>query len=161
MAEPVVGPAAPTEIADLTALIESSVPLAYRTMLREPMERALKQPTREERVLVARDRRGGSAVGLAVYGEFAGASGAGRIRGVAVSPLARRRGIGRALISEAVRDLTLSNARFVLVELPDEPDMRFCAVLLEACGFREEARARDLVADGVAMRFLRRELQAP
>ena len=95
--------------------------------------------------------------GFVLFGIVPGTQGAGRMRAVAVAPLARRRGVGRALVTAALHALDERGARFALVELPDEPLMRFLSALLDACGFSEESRAADLVRDGVAMRYLRRE----
>jgi ribosomal protein S18 acetylase RimI-like enzyme len=142
-------------------LLATSVAPAWRAALRETLDVALRGTSAEERVLVARDRPGGGVTGAVLFGETAGVPGAGRLRAVVVTPLARRRGVGRALVEDAVARLAASGARFVMAEVPDEPDTRYFAVLLEGCGFREEARAADLVRDGVAMRYLRRDLTAP
>jgi GNAT superfamily N-acetyltransferase len=75
--------------------------------------------------------------------------------------MARRRGVGRALVETAVAELRDDGARFVIAELADAPEMRFVSVLLDACGFAEEARAGDLVRDGMAMRYLVRRLAGP
>jgi ribosomal protein S18 acetylase RimI-like enzyme len=156
MPTPVIEPATAADLAVLDALLEDAVPAVWRAVLRGPLHRAIRAPGPEERALVARDRLGGAAAGFALFGEVAGARGAGRLRVVAVAPLARRRGVGRALVDGVVVALRESGARFVLAEVPDEPDARCFAVLLEGCGFHEEARAADLVREGVAMRYVRR-----
>jgi hypothetical protein len=46
-----------------------------------------------------------------------------------------------------------------MVELPDDAESRFLWALLEASGFREEARAVELVRPSVAMRYVRKELR--
>jgi ribosomal protein S18 acetylase RimI-like enzyme len=142
----------------LHEVLRTSVPEAYRPLVEPPVSRAFDDPDGEERILLARDRPGGAVTGFVLFGIVPGTLGAGRVRAVAIAPLARRRGVGRALLTAAVQALDGRGARFVLVELPDDPPMRFFTALLDACGFVEEARAEDLVRNGVAMRYLRREL---
>jgi ribosomal protein S18 acetylase RimI-like enzyme len=98
-------------------------------------------------------------VGVAVYGEVAGAEGAAKMHGMAVAPDARRHGIARELIEVFVRDLASRRARFVLVEFPDAEEMAVGRTLLEHCGFREESRIPDYFRDGIALCFLRLELR--
>jgi len=142
-------------------LFEASVPVAFRDVVREPLVAAFSETPDDERCLVARDRSGGAITGFALYGFVAGAAGAGRLRAAAVAPLARRRGVGRALVENVVAELRDDGARFVIAELADAPEMRFLSVLLEACEFAEEGRAGDLVRDGMAMRYLVRRLAGP
>ncbi|MBV6521745.1 MAG: hypothetical protein MNPFHGCM_01889 [Gemmatimonadaceae bacterium] len=109
-----------------------------------------------ERILVSRDGVVGTVTGFAIFGIVPGTEGAGRVRAIAVGPQARRRGLGRMLMNSALETLRNRNARFVLVELPDDPLLRRFESLLSSSGFVEETRAADLVRDGVAMRYLRR-----
>jgi GNAT superfamily N-acetyltransferase len=155
---PVIESAAPVDRDAILELLEASVPVAFRAPVREPLEVALSDAPSDERCLVARDRSGGAITGFALFGFVAGAAGAGRLRATGVAPLARRRGVGRALVESVVAELRDEGARFVIAELADAPEMRFVSVLLEACGFAEESRANDLVRDGVAMRYLVRRL---
>jgi predicted N-acetyltransferase YhbS len=144
----------------LQELCRASVPESFRLLV-EPHLRTALASDEEERLLIARDRAGhGAVTGFALYGIVPGTLGAGRVRGVAVTPLARRRGVGLALLQGACDDLRRLHARFVLVELPDDPRMRFFEALLIAGGFTEESRAADLVAPGVAMRYVRRDFPA-
>ncbi|MEP7345232.1 MAG: GNAT family N-acetyltransferase [Gemmatimonadaceae bacterium] len=149
-----------SDAAALRDVLEASVPEVYRSLVASPLSHALSASDEEERLLLSRDRLAGAVTGMVLFGIVPGTLGAGRVRGVAVAPLARRRGVGRALLTAAVQALEERGARFALVELPDEPAMRFLAALLEACGFAEESRAADLVRDGVAMRYMRRDLAA-
>jgi GNAT superfamily N-acetyltransferase len=142
-------------------LFEASVPVVFRDVVREPLLAAFGDTPDEERCLVARDRSGGAITGFALYGFVAGAAGAGRLRAAGVAPMARRRGVGLALVENVVAELRDDGARFVIAELADAPEMRFVSVLLDACGFAEEARAADLVREGVAMRYLVRRLAGP
>ena len=117
----------------------------------------------EYRALVAEGEGGaggGAVTGVALYGLVAGTAGGGALYGVAVAPEARRRGNGRALVDAAAHALRGLGARFVLAELADDVALGSVARLLAASGFAEEARAADLVRDGVALRFLRRPLDA-
>ena len=110
----------------------------------------------EYRVLVADD--GGSVRGAVVYGMVAGAVGTGMLHGVVVAREWRRRGTGRALADAACAALAASGARVVIAELPDDAALSDVHALLSRAGFIEEARAPELVRDGVAIVFRRREL---
>jgi ribosomal protein S18 acetylase RimI-like enzyme len=118
---------------------------------------ALTRTSDEYRAMVARDGR--TLVGVIVFGEIAGAHGAGRIYLVAVDGAARRRGIATALIDAACRQLSARRARFVMVELPGHARLTDVRLLMERAGFREEGRMDDYVRDGVPLLFLRRELE--
>lgn len=146
------------EVAALPELIGAGVPAIYSEVVVPHTQSAARNLEGEERILVARDRPGGAVTGFVLYGLVPGTSGAGRIRAVIVAPLARRRGVGRALLEAACDALERMSARFVMMELPDEPLMTFLTALIVTCGFAEEARAADLVAPGVAMRYFRRPL---
>jgi ribosomal protein S18 acetylase RimI-like enzyme len=102
---------------------------------------------------------GGEVIGVAVYGEVAGADGAGKMHGMAVSADARRHGVARLLIEALVEDLTRRGARLVLVEFPDAPELAVGRTLLQHSGFAEESRIPDYFRDGIALSFLRRALR--
>jgi ribosomal protein S18 acetylase RimI-like enzyme len=102
---------------------------------------------------------GGEVIGVAVYGEVAGAAGAGKMHGMAVSSDARRHGVARLLIEALVDDLAARGARFVLVEFPDAPELAVGRTLLEHSRFAEESRIPDFFRDGIALCFLRRALR--
>lgn len=99
--------------------------------------------------------------GVAVSGLFGGTSGAGRLHFLVVEPGVRRTGVGRALANAVIAQLASTGARFVLAELPDDvaalPGAR---ELLRAAGFMEESRIDDFFRDGVALAFMRREIEA-
>jgi len=98
--------------------------------------------------------------GVAVFGIFGGTSGAGRLHFVVVEPGARRTGAARALTEIAIAQLAASDARFVLAELPDDVDaLPGGRELLRALGFVEESRIDDYFRDGVALAFMRREIE--
>ena len=155
--EPVIVQPDPDDSLALHELMAASVPAAYHALVAPSLTQAIRDPDGDEQLLLARDRPGGAVTGFVLFGIVPGTLGAGRVRAVAVAPLARRRGVGRSLLIAALHVLDGRGAQFALVELPDEPLMRFLSALLDACGFSEESRAVDLVRDGVAMRYLRRE----
>ena len=102
---------------------------------------------------------GGQVVGVVVFGLVSGSQGAGSIYAAAVDPHARRRGVGGALVQAASAALARLGARFVIVEVPDDPAATAPFVeLLVASGFAETARVPDLYRDGVALAFWRRVL---
>jgi ribosomal protein S18 acetylase RimI-like enzyme len=100
----------------------------------------------------------GQAVGVAIYGEVAGAVGAGKIHGMAVAPDSQRHGLARMLIEALSADLASRGARFVLVAFPDAAELTGGRTLLLQCQFVEESRVPNFFVDGVALAFLRREL---
>lgn len=97
-------------------------------------------------------------VGVAIYGEVAGAAGAGKLHGMAVAPDSQRHGLARMLIEALSTDLTSRGARFVLVAFPDAAELAGGRTLLLQCRFVEESRIPNFFVDGVALAFLRREL---
>jgi ribosomal protein S18 acetylase RimI-like enzyme len=100
--------------------------------------------------------------GVIVFGIFGGTSGAGRLHFVIVESRARRTGTARALVDAALGTLIGDDARFVLAELPDDPhELPDARAFLHALGFAEESRVEDFYRDGVALSFLRRELERP
>lgn len=101
-----------------------------------------------------------AVVGLGVFGETAGAVGAGRIYLIAVDASVRERGVAAKLLEAVCSELAARGARFAMIELPGEP--RFAPVrrLAERLGFRERGRLDDYHRDGVPLILLRRELVA-
>ena len=122
---------------------------------RETLDSALTSATDEYRALVAAEEA--TLAGLIVFGETAGALGAGRIYFVAVAANTRRRGIATALAEAASRDLTERGARFVIIELPDDPLLAGARLAAERAGYQEEGRVADYLSDGVSLLLLRRD----
>ena len=120
------------------------------------LDAAIRSGSEEYRALVARD--GDRLAGVIVFGEIAGARGAGRIYLVAVDANARGRGLGAALLHSALSHLGARGARFVVIELPEEPRLASALRLAGRTGFFEEARVGDYVRDGVGLLVLRRNL---
>ena len=120
------------------------------------LETAIDGNSDEARALVA--DRNGEVLGVALYGEYAGAKGAGRIYILVVTASARLRGIGLRLLESVHDALVRRGARFVLAELSDDAINRPGLELLERYGYVEEGRVDDLFRDGVALRLMRRDL---
>lgn len=120
------------------------------------LESALARATNEYQAIVARD--GSALVGLVVFGDIAGARGAGRIQLVAVDAKARRRGIAMDLIDAACTRLGEQGGRFVMIELPTGAPFTSAQRLAQRAGFHEAGRVDDYVRDGVALVLLRRDL---
>lgn len=125
----------------------------YGAHLQGTLDSALTSATGEYLALVAAEES--ALAGLIVFGETAGARGAGRIYFIAVDANRRRRGIATALVEAACRDLTERGARFVLIELPDDPRLAGVRLAAARAGFREDGRVADYLSDGLSLLFLR------
>ena len=125
---------------------------------RVAVDTALGHEGDEHRAIIANTQRG--LIGLIVFGETAGAHGAGRISFVAVERDARRRGVGLALIEAACADLRGRGARFVAIELTDDPALQAGHALASRAAFRREGHVDDYVSEGVGLELLRRDLAA-
>jgi ribosomal protein S18 acetylase RimI-like enzyme len=129
------------------ALIDASIGgTAYGSLVRHHFDLAFLGST-EVRALLA--EQNDTVVGLILYGFVAGAAGAGRIQFLGVDEEHRRQGIARGLVKEAMRRLARAHARFVLVELPDDPAFATGVEFLRDAGFEDEGRIRDHFRDGV------------
>lgn len=120
------------------------------------LDAALAGASDEHRAIVA--LHDGGVVGLIVFGETAGALGAGRISLVAVDASARDRGVAAQLVAAVCDDLAASGARFAMMELPGEPGFAPVHRLAVRMGFREQGRIDDYLRDGVPLILLRRDL---
>ena len=97
-------------------------------------------------------------VGLIVFGQTAGALGAGRIYLIAVDASVRGRGVAAQLVNAVCSELAARNARFAMIELPGEPRFAQARRIAERMGFREEGRVDDYHREGVPLLLLRRDL---
>jgi ribosomal protein S18 acetylase RimI-like enzyme len=122
-----------------------------------PLDGAIRSETDEYRALIARDT--GAVIGLIVFGEIAGAIGAGRIYCVAVDDGARRRGIASALIEAACTELRSRGARFVAIEMAQDPRLDAARAVAARAGFLAEGRVSDYVRDGVDLVLFRRDFR--
>jgi GNAT superfamily N-acetyltransferase len=123
------------------------------------LDEAALTPSEEQRGLAA--DVDGPVAAVAVFGEYAGARGAGRLHLVAVDRPFRRHGIGSLLLERVASELATRGSRFILAELPEErPALEGYIAFLHACGFAEECRIPDFHREGVALVMLRREQKA-
>lgn len=154
-----IRPLSPTDLPAARALLDAeALRHPYAARPRDLLEAAAAAGDAEDaeyRALVATE--GNEVTGLVLFGLVAGALGTGTLFGVAVGARWRHSGTGRALVAAAVSALDESGARVVIAELPDDAALRDARALLTSAGFVEEARVPDLVRDGVAVSFLRRE----
>ena len=140
------------------ALLRDAAPEpSYADVLASVVESAALAPTLETRGLVA--ERDGEVAAITVYGEYAGAVGAGRLHFVAVAARHRRHGLGAILLDAVTEELRARAARFILAELPeDRPALDAYIDFLRAASFTEESRVPDFHRPGVALLFLRRDV---
>ena len=137
---------------------EGDVPPPYVDRLREVLDGVFSGDDEHLALGGLADDAGASRLaGVVLHGMVAGAIGTGALRGVLVARQWRRRGVGRALVERASGLLFARGARLVVAEVPADPALDGVRALLERCAYREEARVPDLVRDGVALTFLRRE----
>ncbi|MGQ0715538.1 MAG: GNAT family N-acetyltransferase [Gemmatimonadaceae bacterium] len=129
---------------------------SYAEPLISTLESAIAREGDDYRALVADDA--GALVGVIVFGETAGARGAGRISLVGVEPSRRRRGVATQLLQATCVALRDRGCRFVAVELPTDSRYAAARALVEGSGFREEGRIDDYLREGVALALLRRDL---
>jgi len=105
-------------------------------------------------LLIERD---GTVAGLVLYGAIAGTIGAAKVHAAMLAPGVNTE-VGVRLLDAAASHMAADGARFFIAEMPDDPALHAPIELLRACGFVEESRIPDFYRDGVALRFLRREL---
>ena len=110
----------------------------------------------ESRAIVA--EHGREVVGFVLFGEVAGAIGAGRVHFVSVTASARLDAIGVGLCEAAVADLASKGTRFLVAEIPDEPLLSPGRALLARCGFAETARVADYFRDRTDLVVLLRRI---
>jgi GNAT superfamily N-acetyltransferase len=156
---PAPRPLGPADLDAAAAIVHRAIGGSrYEPRALELLRDAALAPGAEHRGLLV--EHAGAPAGVAIYGWVAGASGVGRLYLVAVAEPVRGCGIARTLITALARELARDGARFLLAEVPDDPEiLGDYWALLAACAFREESRVADLVQDGVALAFLRRELR--
>ncbi len=135
-------------------LLRAAVPTASQLeSLSSVVEAAVLTPNDEQRALAA--EVDGRVAAVAVFGEYAGAAGAGRLQLVAVDTRHRRHGIGSLLLERVLSELHARGARFILAELPEErPILDGYFAFLRARGFVEESRIPDFHREGVALVIL-------
>jgi len=154
-----IRPLSRSDLATARALLDAEAARhPYAARPRELLDAAAAQVGEvdaEYRALVATE--GSEVTGVVLFGRVAGAVGTGALFGVAVGARWRHSGTGRALVAAAVDALDASGVRVVIAELPDDAAIGDARALLMSAGFVEEARVADLVRDGVAVSFMRRQ----
>jgi ribosomal protein S18 acetylase RimI-like enzyme len=128
----------------------------YAELPRWALSQAARGGNAEYQALVARLGEGRQVAAVVVFGLADGAEAAGTLYALAASSPE----LGRALADEAARIMRAGGARFLMCEIADDPVLDRLSRLLLQAGFVEESRVPDLYRDGVALRFLRRELGA-
>ena len=128
----------------------------YAEPLLAALDGALPGGTDEYRAIAAWN--GDALMGLIVFGETAGALGAGRIHLIVVEAGARERGVAARLIEAACDELAARGSRFAMMELPAEAPFAPVRRLAKRAGFREEGRIDDYLREGVPLLLLRRDL---
>ena len=101
----------------------------------------------------------GTVAGLALHGMVAGALGTGALLWVAVRAESRRRGIGRALVSDALGELLRGGARLAVAELSSDAAIAPMVALLLGAGFEREGTIPDFYRDGIDLILCRRPLR--
>jgi ribosomal protein S18 acetylase RimI-like enzyme len=150
-------PLAPPDAAAARTLADATLGGApFAAGMLAALDEAVTSHTDEYRAVGAHD--GSSLVGFVVFGEIAGAIGAGRIYVVGVEAPARRHGIATALVEAACSELRSRGSRFAVIELLEEPSLASGLALAHRTGFREEGRVSEYVRDGVGLLLLRRDL---
>ncbi len=129
----------------------------WLTRMPELLRAAVDNPAGEYRACVA--VRDGELVGSGVYGLVGGAKGTGVIHGVFVAARSRRAGIGLRIMLYMTQDLSTSNSRMIVAEVPGDPRVMKYRALLIANGFMEEARIDDYYSDGVPQIISRFDIQ--
>lgn len=146
-----------TDRAAMRGLVEHDVAgTPYAAVVAYFLDLATEGGETESRAIVA--DRGGEIVGFALFGEVAGAVGAGRMHFISVTASARLHAIGVGLCEAAVADLVSTGARLIIAELPDEALLSPGRALLARCGFSETARVADYYRDGVDLIILQRAI---
>ena len=141
-------PAVDSDRGAVRALVDHDVAgTAYADVVGYFFRLALEGRRDESRAIVA--TRHGQVLGVALFGEVAGAVGTARMHFVAVTASARLNGVGSGLCDAAIADMAAAGARLVTAELPDERSLAGGRALLTHVGFVEVARITDYWRDGV------------
>lgn len=100
----------------------------------------------------------GGPVGIAYCGPERMTQGTWNLYLIAIHPDRQGHGIGRALVEETLRALTMRGERLLLVETSGVPEFAHAHAFYRACGFAEEARIRDFYQEGEDKVVFRRTL---
>jgi hypothetical protein len=103
-----------------------------------------------EKGLIAVDEQRGATLGVALYGDVAGAARATKVHLLAAGDQATLDVLAGAMMDAMSSD----NVRIVVAEIPDEGAFGGVLSALRRAGFEEEGHVADWFADGVGLRLL-------
>jgi len=147
-----IGDAAPVR-----ALVHGALGITpYEDRALELLAEAERGSTETRALVVERD---GSVAALALFGPVA-ASVAWSLDALVLAPAVDPREVGQPLVDAIATMARAAGARMLLAELPADPVMGRTLSLLRGLGFRQPARIPDYFRDGVALLFLRQDLQS-
>jgi GNAT superfamily N-acetyltransferase len=86
--------------------------------------------------------------GYACYGPTACTIGSYDLYWIAVDPQSQRHGVGRKLVAEVERRITLASGRRIYIDTSGKPQYEPTRAFYERCGFQCEARLVDFYAPG-------------
>lgn len=90
----------------------------------------------------------GRVLGFACFGPHPLTEGTFDLYWIAVDPEARRRGVGRALLSQVETEVKARGGRLLVIETSGLPSYAPTRQFYESCGYRCEAVIRDFYAFG-------------
>lgn len=150
----VVRAARGTDLRAAIALVDGANPHRRIERIGELLTDAIREELSEYRAQVS--ELNGRCVGVAVYGDVAGAVGTVSLYAVIVAPGVNPIESSVAMVAQILEERRSAGARLMVAEAPgDEKDFM---VLLEAAGFAEESRVDDYYEDGVPLVQYRLEL---
>lgn len=150
-------PLEPRDAAAIRALLDLALGITpYAERAHEVIALALSASGLEHRAIGA--FRAGQLLGVAGFGDLLGSDRVVRLHVLVLSPSVAHDVVGRHLLHAVDDAARAAGARFVFSELPDDLALRATADALRDFGYHEEARIPDYLRDGVALRFLRRDL---
>ena len=155
-----IAPVTPALLPRATRVVERALhETPYLTSALGTLRSAVSAPSAAGRALATvRDEQ---LEGVLVFGFFGGTNGAGRLQLAVIEEGARRARAGRTLVDAAIAVMRAEGARFVLAELPEDPRaLPGARAFLESMSFREESRVENFYREGVALSFMRRDLDS-
>lgn len=147
----------PRDAAPARALVHGSLGITpYADRALELLAEAERGSAETRALVVERD---GTVAALALFGPVA-ASEAWSLDALVLAPAANPRDVGQPMVDAIATMARATGARMLVAELPADPVVGRTLSLLRGLGFRQPARIPDYFRDGVALLFLRLELQA-
>lgn len=105
--------------------------------------------------------RDGTVAALALFGPIAGTANSWRLASAIVAPQVDVADVGHVIVDAVASRAREEGGRLLVAELADDVALGRSLAMLRANGFQEEGRVRDFYRAGVALIFMRRDLQAP